>query len=233
MEPSWIRSHRRVGYGKEILFPRFCSSSWQMAYRRYFVKLEEVHQAEVIRDLISTYAQATGQLINMEKCSIMFGRGSLALTQEEIRATLQLQNPEFEAKYLGLPTPEGRMNREKLQNLQVRLTKRFMEWGDSFPSQAAKETLIKSIAQSIPTYIMSVFKLPMALCDMVRNYWWGSEKGKRRTHWKSWDALTHQKRCGGLGFRDFRLFNQALLARHAWRLLTKPDSLCALVLKSR
>jgi hypothetical protein len=98
MEPSWIRSHRRVGYGKEILFPRFCSSSWQMAYRRYFVKLEEVHQAKVIRDLISTYAQATGQLINMEKCSsIMFGRGCLAPIQEEIRATLQLQNPEFEA----------------------------------------------------------------------------------------------------------------------------------------
>ena len=37
----------------------------------------------------------------------------------------------------------------------------------------------------------------------------------------------------GVRFSDFRMFNQALLARHAWRLLTRPDSLCARPLKSK
>ena len=41
------------------------------------------------------------------------------------------------------------------------------------------------------------------------------------------------KSKGGAGFRDFRIFNQELLARKAWRLISKPDSLCALVLKAR
>jgi hypothetical protein len=42
--------------------------------------------------------------------------------------------------------PQGRLNKGKLQNLQVRFTKRFMEWGDGFPSQAAKNVLIKAVA---------------------------------------------------------------------------------------
>ncbi|EEC80386.1 hypothetical protein OsI_22511 [Oryza sativa Indica Group] len=61
----------------------------------------------------------------------------------------------------------------------------------------------------------------------------GTEKGKRKTHWKSWECLTRPKSNGGLGFRDFRLFNQALLARQAWRLIVNPDSLCARVLKAK
>jgi hypothetical protein len=68
---------------------------------------------------------------------------------------------------------------------------------------------------------------------MICNYWWGSKKGKRKTHWKSWEALTHPKNQGGLGFKDFRLFNQTLLAWQAWRLLTNPDCMCAQVLKAR
>ena len=43
--------------------------------------------------------------------------------------------------------------------------------------QAMKEIIIKAMAQAIPTYTMSVFKLPDTLCDelnsMVRTFWWG------------------------------------------------------------
>jgi hypothetical protein len=38
---------------------------------------------------------------------------------------------------------------------------------------------------------------------------------------------------GGLGFKDFVLFNQAMLGKQCWRLITEPNSLCARVLKGR
>lgn len=112
----------------------------------------------------------------------------------------------FKEKYLGLPTPDGRMTKGNFENLQVKLTKRLFSY-DGHPTRAGKEVLIKSVAQSIPTYIMSVFKLPLELCDdlnrMVRNYFWGAENGKRKTHWYAWNKMTRPKGQGGLGFRDF------------------------------
>jgi hypothetical protein len=51
-------------------------------------------------------------------------------------------------------------------------------------------------------------------------------------HWCAWNKMTRPKKQGGLGFRDFCLFNQALLPRQAQRLLEFLDSLCARLLKS-
>ena len=51
-------------------------------------------------------------------------------------------------------------------------------------STAGKEILIKIVAEAVPTYTMSVFKLSNALCDeitsLVRNFWWGQANEKKK-----------------------------------------------------
>lgn len=143
----------------------------------------------------------------------------------------------FEDKYLGFPTPEGRMNKGKFQSLQEKVWKRILLWGENHLSVGGKEILIKSVLQAIPVYVMGIFKIPDSVCDeltkAVRNFWWGADREKRKTHWRAWDTLIKPKQCGGMGFRDFKLFNQALLARQAWRILDNLNSLCARVLKAK
>ena len=71
-------------------------------------------------------------------------------------------------------------------------------------SKAGKEVLIQAVAQSIPTYTMNVFQLPMKLCDelnaMCAKFWWGQVGNARKIHWKSWEKLTLSKKDGGMGF---------------------------------
>ncbi|GJN40880.1 hypothetical protein PR202_gn00295 [Eleusine coracana subsp. coracana] len=60
-------------------------------------------------------------------------------------------------------------------------------------SCVAREVLLKSVAQSIPTYSMSFFKLPAKLCQRITsyisNYWWGSSIDNHKIHWLKWSKL--------------------------------------------
>jgi hypothetical protein len=150
---------------------------------------------------------------------------------------LGVERVDFDEKYLGLPTPLGRVKRGMFQPLEARFFKRMTAWRKKDLSAAGKEVQIKSIAQALPNYIMSVFKLTDGLCEdpmkTIRAYRWGAEKGRRKVQWIPWNSLILPKALGGLGFKDLRIFNQALLARQAWRLVYFPDSLCARVLKAK
>ena len=49
----------------------------------------------------------------------------------------------------------------------------------------------------------------------------------------SWSKMGISKTRGGMGFRDFTYFNQALLAKQIWRLWKSPDSLVAQIMKAK
>ena len=119
--------------------------------------------------------------------------------------------------YLGLPTLIGRAKYHTFSYLKDRVWKKLQGWKRMMLSRVGKEILIKAVAQSIPTYTMSVFQLLMKLCDELDNlcakFWWGQVSNERKIHWRNWDKLSTSKREGGMGFRDFRDFNLAMLAK--------------------
>ncbi|CAI0426946.1 unnamed protein product [Linum tenue] len=84
---------------------------------------------------------------------------------------------------------------------------------------------------------MSVFKVPDGILDeihgLITRFWWGYKGEERKTPWVAREALICTKEQGGMGFRDLRGFNQALLARQLWHLYQRPTSLVARIMKAK
>lgn len=118
-----------------------------------------------MKGLLNTYATTTCQLINPSKCSILFSDHCLPTVAQEVKSVLGITQEVFEPKYLGLPVPEGRMHKGKFETTQECLRKRLIDWSEQYVSSGNKEILIKSVAQAIPAYVMSDFKLPASVCD--------------------------------------------------------------------
>ena len=112
-----------------------------------------------------------------------------------------------------------------------------MGWKEKNISKAGREVLIKTVAQAIPTYLMSIFKISRAVCDgmnsVLAKYWQGQTQNERKIHWINWGKLCTPKNRGGVGFRDIHAFNLVMLAKQAWRLIHGTHSLFYLVYKAR
>lgn len=178
-----------------------------------------------------------GNLFNFEKSSLSFSPNISEANADNIKSLLSISIAHGHDVYLGLPTFSMKSKKLQFRYLVERVAKRMKGWGNKYYSAAGKETLIKVVIQSIPTYAMSCFHIPTSICEAIErecgNFWWGIEHDRKKMHWKTWRALCQPKSMGGMGFRHMESFHKALLAKQIWRLISNPESLTAQVLKAR
>ncbi|KAL0440276.1 UNVERIFIED_CONTAM: putative mitochondrial protein [Sesamum latifolium] len=66
----------------------------------------------------------------------------------------------------------------------------------------------------------------------MANFFWHQDNSKK-IHWLAWRKLCISKGEGVLGFRSLQEFNQALLCKQTWRIVTNPYSLLSRMLSAR
>jgi len=137
-----------------------------------------------LKEILQTYEAASGQAVNFQKSEIMFSRNTPDADREEIKIMFQVTAILGRGKYLGMPSMIGRNKKAMFDYLRDRIWRKIQQWSGKHLSKAGREVLIKSVAQSIPTYCMSTFLLPTTLGEefqrMINSFWWGTNRRQGR-----------------------------------------------------
>ncbi|RVW32138.1 putative ribonuclease H protein [Vitis vinifera] len=102
-----------------------------------------------------------------------------------------------------------------------RISRRLDGWKKAYLSLGGRITLIQSCLSHIPSYFLSLFKIPASIASkiekMQRNFLWSGAGEGKKDHLVRWEVVSRPKELGGLGFGKISLRNIALLRKWLWR----------------
>ncbi|VVA31869.1 Hypothetical predicted protein, partial [Prunus dulcis] len=139
--------------------------------------------------------------------------------------------------YLGLPLGGNPRALNFWNPVLDKVEKRLQRWKRACLSKGGRLTLIQAVLSSIPSYYMSLFKMPIGVTakveQLMRNFLWeGVEEGKN-CHLVRWVRVSKSKEEGGLGIGSLRERNEALRAKWLWRFPLETNSLWHRIIKSK
>ncbi|XP_042962485.1 uncharacterized protein LOC122296755 [Carya illinoinensis] len=130
-----------------------------------------------ISGILEVYGKASSQNLNKHKTIVLFSPTVASEMRRAIIKDCGAREQNNCEKYLGLPIMVGRSRYQAFSIVKDRVWKKLSNWKNQFLSPSGKEVLIKAVIQAIPTYYMSVFKLPKKLSDeiasLMAKFWWG------------------------------------------------------------
>ena len=109
--------------------------------------------------ILAWFEALSGLRINLDKSSLIpVGRVE---NKENLAIELGCKIGYLPAEYLGLLLGANRKASNVWDGVEERFPKRLANWKRQYISKGGKLTLIRSCLSNLPTYVMSLFRLPM------------------------------------------------------------------------
>ena len=134
----------------------------------------------------------------------------------------------FPCKYLGLPLHIRAIGRVDIQPLIDKVGGTLASWKGKLLNREGRLKLVNSVLSSLPTYFLTVFKLPKwgikKIDRLRRSFLWKGEAETNGAHCLvNWCKTMRTKKFGGLGILDLDVSSRELRLRWLWYLWTEPD----------
>uniref|UniRef100_A0A803PCN2 Reverse transcriptase domain-containing protein n=1 Tax=Cannabis sativa TaxID=3483 RepID=A0A803PCN2_CANSA len=146
-----------------------------------------VDEARRILELLQNFERASGQQVNFVKSLIFFSTNAEPNVRNQLCSLLGMNAAIEDSFYLGLPSTMTRNKTAVLGYLKTKVRKRLQSWEGRFLSRVGKEVLVKAVVQSLPSYAMSVFLLPLDITrdieKLMNKFWWQSKGDRKGVHW--------------------------------------------------
>ncbi|XP_052623755.1 uncharacterized protein LOC128129116 [Lactuca sativa] len=177
------------------------------------------NSVRIIRDALDEFKKVSGLKVSMEKSQIYFSCVKPNM-RRIILGILPFDVGRFPFKYLGVPMCVTKLFERDCKKLIEKIKMRIFNWKSKTLSFAGRLQIINSVLTSIHVYWASIFKIPIATINdiekMCRSFLWANGeivKGKAKVKWHD---ICKPKEYGGLGIKNLRRWNDALLAKHIW-----------------
>ncbi|GJS32593.1 RNA-directed DNA polymerase, eukaryota, reverse transcriptase zinc-binding domain protein [Tanacetum coccineum] len=188
-----------------------------------------------ILDIFNCFYLASGLQISVMK-SKLYGIGATETELNHFDGLAGCKGEKLPFLYLGLPIGANMSRVSTWQPVIDKFSKRLSKWRANCLSIGGRSILISAVLGSLPTYYLSLFRMPRTVCNkleaMRSKFFWGAEDTNRKIHWVKWDLVLDNKDRGGLGFGSLHSLNLALLYKWRWRFHNHHNALWAKIIKN-
>nr|KAJ0187106.1 hypothetical protein LSAT_V11C900454800 [Lactuca sativa] len=183
---------------------------------------------KIIKKALDEFANAAGLVPNLAKSHIFFGNVKGPFKRKILRI-LPFVEGKLPMKYLGIPLVSTKLFIRDCKGLVDKVKRKVNDWKNKSLSYAGRLQLISAVLSSLPVYWASAVLLPKGTTKeiekIMRNFLWNSGQNGKGVAKVSWNEICKPKVYGGLGLKNLRDWNIALLSSRIWNIISGQNSL--------
>jgi hypothetical protein len=172
-----------------------------------------------LRMLLLSFEAVSGLKINLDKSVLVLV--GLVDNMDDLAGILGCEVSSLPLKYLGLPLGAPFKTKSSWDEVVGKVERWLASWKRLYLSKGGRVTLVKSTLSNLPTYFLSLFPIPSSVASRIeklhRDFLWGGIGEEFKFHLVNWAKVCSPISSGGLGIRNLRIFNKALLGKWLWR----------------
>ncbi|XP_039123641.1 uncharacterized protein LOC120260266 [Dioscorea cayenensis subsp. rotundata] len=188
------------------------------------LSLGGLEDLRVIKLMLYVFEGMTGLATNFSK-TCLYASDRDTLPDPVAASTLSCARGILPVTYLGIPISGRRPRRQDWEEIITKINNRLPLWKGRYLSLGGRLTLVNSVLSAIPTYWMSLFKVPCWVIKKInrirRDFLWsGTDIDHPKCRLVGWKTLCRPREFGGWGILDLHCFNQALLGKWWWKFMS-------------